>query len=98
MNPEPDFDALFRAVTRLWLDCGADGYPGSSVEAIGIPTLITRGDRDPLFSLGEVVSLQERIPGAEFLNIPFAGHAAQEDAPEILGAAIRTFLRRTGNG
>lgn len=98
VNPEPDFDALFQAVTHLWLDRGPDGYPGTSVEAIGIPTLIARGTHDPLFSLEEAIQLQERIPGAEFLNIPFAGHAAQEEAPEILAAAIGLFLRRSRVG
>lgn len=97
VNPEPDFDALFKAVTHLWLDRGPAGYPGASVETIAVPTLITRGSHDPLFSLGEATSLQERIPEAEFLNIPFAGHAAQAEAPEILAAAIGIFLRRTGN-
>lgn len=98
VNPEPDFDVLFRAVKTLWQDRGPGGYPGTSVETIDIPALITRGAHDPLFSMGEAVSLQERIPGAEFLNIPFAGHAAHEEAPEILAAATGLFLRRNRIG
>lgn len=92
VNPEPDFDVLFQAVTALWLDAGPTGYPGASVEAITIPTLIVRGGQDPLFPLSEAVSLLDRLPHAEFLNVPFAGHAVHEDAPEMLASAFRSFL------
>jgi pimeloyl-ACP methyl ester carboxylesterase len=98
VNPEPDFDDLFKAVTTLWLDQGPSGYPGASVEAIAVPTLIIRGDHDPLFPLEEAVSLKDRIPESEFMNVPFAGHAVQAETPEILAVILETFLRRTAHG
>ncbi len=93
INPQPDFGKLVGEVVALWTDESPEGYPRESVAQILTPTLIARGDDDPLFSMDEALLLRDRIPGAGFFNIPFAGHDAFEDAPELFTAALSDFLR-----
>ena len=51
--------------------------------------LMVRGDNDPLTSLDSIAKLRSSTKNTSFLNIPFAGHAAFDDAPEV-------FLRTVG--
>lgn len=92
INPQPDFDALVKAVVGVWTDTTATGYPNETVRNITAPLLIVRGDGDDLFSLREAAELRSRVEGASFFNIPFAGHAAHEDSAEIFVAAVNDFL------
>lgn len=91
-NPAPDFDALVKAVVSLWTDTEASGYPNASVRQITVPSLIVRGDEDHLFSLNDVAVLREHIKGAAFFNIPFAGHEAHKDAPDLFLAGVKAFF------
>lgn len=77
---------------NLWTDLEATGYPQESISNIDCPTLILRGDSDFLLSLSEATGAQANISGASFGNIPFAGHAAIEDSPDIVGKIIGEFL------
>ena len=92
VNPEPDFDALVKNVRETWIDTGPRGYPNQAVRSITSPTLIIRGDEDHLFSLNEAIEVRNRIEGAAFMNIPFAGHAAHEDSPDLFIEAVNAFL------
>ncbi len=64
-----------------------------ATESIRVPTMILAGEKDrerPLSAQrSEVVS---RIPGAELVVIPGAGHLLPLEAPEEVATAIRTFL------
>ena len=91
-NPAPDFPALVRAATAMWLDVGSTGYPQESIAKIAAPTLIVRGDDDHLFSLDEAVAIRKTIKNAKFLNVPAAGHVAFVDQAQICALAIRQFL------
>lgn len=93
LNPAPGFDALVRAVRRMWLDDGATGYPDDAVDGIACKLLAIRGEDDHLLSAQSVASLAERVNGARVSNIPFAGHAAHEDQPEAVMRAINTLFR-----
>lgn len=92
VNPAPDFDALVKAVAALWTDQTTTGYPDAEIVGITAPSLIVRGDGDHLFSLNEAVELCERIEGASFFNVPFAGHEVHKDAPELFLAVVNSFL------
>lgn len=92
LNPQEDFNRLVEACVNLWIDLGSTGYPQESISRIDCPTLVLRGDGDFLLSLSEAAGAQARIAGASFGNIPFAGHAAIEDSPELIGKIIRGFL------
>lgn len=92
INPTPDFDRLVGRVVAVWTDMGEAGYPGEKVNQIQTPVLIVRGGDDPLFSLNEAVALTKQTDTAEFLNIPFAGHEAHKDSPDILFPGMKRFL------
>lgn len=91
-NPEPDFEALVRAVVGLWTDTRTTGYPGKTVEQIQAPTLLIRGDEDHLFSLHEAAMLQQQIEGAKVLNLPFAGHDVHASHPDLFLSVVNAFL------
>jgi valacyclovir hydrolase len=91
-NPAPDFPGLIAAIRGLWLDAGPDGYPGETVREIACPMLVLRGDGDPFASRAETVALADRVPGAQLLNLAWAGHGVHDDAPELVAAMLRRFL------
>jgi len=93
LNPEPDFDALARALVGMWLDPNTSGYPGDAVKNIACPLLIARGDDDHLTSRQGAVELSNLVKGAHLANIAFAGHVVFEDQKQPFMAALNQFLR-----
>ncbi len=91
-NPKPDFDAFSARVIAMWTDLGPDGYPGARMRRIRNEILVVRGDSDPLTSLESMAGLREVAGKASFLNIPFAGHAAFDDAREVFLLCVQAFL------
>jgi pimeloyl-ACP methyl ester carboxylesterase len=64
------------------------------LESIAAPTLVVVGERD-LPQVFEVAGLLEaRIPGAERVVVPGAGHLVNLDAPAALARALASFLPR----
>ena len=67
----------------------------AAAERISVPTLILAGEADrerPIAAQkAEVVS---RIPGAELVQIPGAGHLLPLEAPDEVATAIRSFLTK----
>lgn len=92
LNPEPDFPALAAQVRALWLSGGPEAYPGDGVRGIRAPVLLIRGDEDRVAARVEAAILADLIPGARLLNLPWAGHEAQADAPEAVAAMALRFL------
>jgi pimeloyl-ACP methyl ester carboxylesterase len=59
---------------------------------IRCPVLLLWGEEDSWIPLERGRDLAGRIPAAELIPIPGAGHLMQEDAPEaIVAAALRFF-------
>ena len=56
------------------------------------PTLILWGEQDRWIPIERGRQLQRAIPGSRFRAIADAGHLVQEDAPEAIVAALRSFL------
>lgn len=92
INPRPDFEGLVRQAVGLWTDPGPSGYPDERVHDIVSPTLLVRGDSDPLFPLTEAAALQAILPGASLFNVPFAGHECHIDAPALFLRVVSGFL------
>lgn len=92
VNPEPDFERLVQRAVELWTDLTPTSYPGDRVRHIAAPTLVVRGDSDPLLSLAEVAALQACLPGASVFNLPFAGHEAHRDSPHLFLQVVEDFL------
>ena len=61
---------------------------------IAAPTLVLHGDSDRLVPLSNGKLIANRIPGAELVIIPRAGHMLHTDQPELTYEVVRHFLRR----
>jgi pimeloyl-ACP methyl ester carboxylesterase len=94
LNPEPNFDVAVERVVQMWLDESTTSYPNETVQSISCPLLIVRGDDDHLLPMKAAVELAESVKNSHLLNIPFAGHAAFEDEPEIVLRSLYTFLNQ----
>jgi pimeloyl-ACP methyl ester carboxylesterase len=92
LNPMPDFDRFAAVVVTMWTDLGSDGHPGPLMSKIDHEILMVRGDNDPLASLDSMAKLRSSAKNTSFLNIPFAGHVAFDDAPELFLRAVGQFF------
>jgi 3-oxoadipate enol-lactonase len=84
-TPAGYFGQLQAAVAHdVW-----DGLP-----SIRIPTLVVHGDADILVPTDNGRLIASRIPGAELVEIPGAGHMLQADAGPRVREAVLGFLAR----
>jgi pimeloyl-ACP methyl ester carboxylesterase len=63
--------------------------------SLAAPTLVVHGDADLLIPTANGALLAERIPGAELLLVPGAGHMLQADGGDVVREALLAFLART---
>lgn len=63
-----------------------------SLPAITVPSLVVVGDEDKPF-LGAAEYMTKRIPGANKVVIPSAGHSANIDQPQAFNKVVLDFLR-----
>jgi pimeloyl-ACP methyl ester carboxylesterase len=69
----------------------------ASLREIRVPTLVVVGEHDVISPVEEMRGIAERIPGAEFVVIPGAGHMSPLENPAAFNAALERFLHeRTG--
>ena len=66
-----------------------------SLPGIEVPTIVVVGADDEPF-LVATDYMAAKIPGAEKVVIPNAGHAANMDQPQIFNEAISGFLKANG--
>lgn len=59
-----------------------------------IPTLVVAGSQDRLFPPSVLREVAGVIPGAEWLEIPLAGHSPYFETPDRFNAAVGDFLHR----
>ena len=60
---------------------------------IKVPTLVVVGEHDVISPVEEMRGIAARIPGAEFVVIPAAGHMTPLEEPAAFNAALQRFLR-----
>lgn len=65
------------------------------LEPIRSPVLVVAGARDAAVPLSSVRNVYERLPNAEMVILPRAGHLVQEDEPERFNNLVLDFLSRT---
>ena len=65
---------------------------GDLLETITCPTLVIAGQDDAVIPLTEAQSYAERIPGAQFVVIPNAGHLSNLEQPDVFLATVSGFL------
>lgn len=63
------------------------------LRTVTVPTLFLAGEFDEA-SPSSTKRFSELVPGAEFVMIPGSGHATQNDNPDALLSAVRSFLAR----
>jgi pimeloyl-ACP methyl ester carboxylesterase len=62
------------------------------VEHIRVPTLVVHGDQDLIVPVGNGRRLAERLPYAEYVELPGRGHDLVREAPGEIAALITQFL------
>jgi pimeloyl-ACP methyl ester carboxylesterase len=74
--------------------CYAFYGAGCEVERIQAPALVVHGSEDLIVPVENGRRLAERLPNAEYLELPARGHNLQLEDPEAFAAAVRGFLER----
>jgi pimeloyl-ACP methyl ester carboxylesterase len=64
----------------------------AELERIGVPTLVLCGAQDRATAPAESRLLAGRIPGAELVEVPGAGHLSALERPDIVNEALLRFL------
>ncbi len=59
---------------------------------ITVPTLVIVGERDALIPPSVAQEYAEKIPGAQFAVIPYAGHLSNLEQPEAFLEVVHNFL------
>ena len=57
-----------------------------------VPTLVVAGMDDRLIPLREARALADQVPGAQFTQIPEAGHLTPLEQPIAVSRVVREFL------
>ncbi len=78
------YAAALRALTRF------EAFPPFAT--IDVPTLVITGAHDRVAPPAHARAMADAIPGAQFVEIPDAGHISNIEAPEAFNAALATFL------
>jgi 3-oxoadipate enol-lactonase len=60
---------------------------------ICVPTLVVCGAEDGITPPAEMRAIATAIPGAEYVEVPAAGHMSPLEDPASVNRAMRTFLR-----
>jgi 3-oxoadipate enol-lactonase len=61
---------------------------------IRVPTLVLVGELDTVTPPGPAREMASAIPGAEFVEIPGAGHLSPVEKPKVVAAALGAFFAR----
>lgn len=64
----------------------------AKLPALAAPTLVVRGERDPIAPRPWCEEVTRLLPDGRLLELPGAPHAANYDAPETLASAVLAFL------
>jgi pimeloyl-ACP methyl ester carboxylesterase len=59
-----------------------------------VPTLVVTSEHDSLYAPAVARAMAARIPGAELVEIPGAGHLSNLEQPERFNAALSAFLEQ----
>lgn len=82
--------------TGLHVDRVDFGDQWDALERIGVPVLLTRGDRSPVVDDADVAEFRRRRPGDDVVVVKDAGHSIQGDQPVELARIIDRFVPADG--
>jgi pimeloyl-ACP methyl ester carboxylesterase len=88
------------------VDVIAEFYPalagmdetGSLTPLRDVPTLVLTGDKDTMIPMAHSELLLERLPDAQYVVVPDAGHMVLLEKPDEVTAALSVLLRKVGAG
>ncbi len=63
-----------------------------ALSKVKVPTLVIVGEKDEVTPLAAAQSIQEKIPGAQLVVIPNAGHLSNLENPAEFNRALRNYL------
>jgi pimeloyl-ACP methyl ester carboxylesterase len=69
---------------------------GCAVESIDVPALVVHGECDRIVPVENGRRLAERLPRAEYVELPGRGHNLMLEDPEAFAALACDFLERAG--
>jgi len=87
--PDPEYGRALRGVLREFRFDALAGRLGS----LSAPTLVVWGSADRWIPPAIGRRLAAELPRSAFLLVPFAGHAAPEEAPALVNRSLLAFLR-----
>jgi 3-oxoadipate enol-lactonase len=94
-------DALIDSISRLHkesylktLEASVTQDRAAPVENLRVPTLVITSEHDRLYPPAFARAMAARIPAAELVEIPGAGHLSNLEQPERFNAALSAFLER----
>ena len=94
-------DALVDSISRLHkesylktLEASVTQDRAAPVERLRVPTLVITSEHDRLYPPPMARAMAARIPGAELVEIPGAGHLSNLEQPERFNAALSAFLQK----
>jgi len=67
---------------------------GPLLEQVRVPTLVVCGSEDEITPAAGMRAMAQRIRGAEYVEVPEAGHLAPLERPEFVNRALEDFLLR----
>lgn len=67
---------------------------GETLAAIAVPTLVLVGAEDVLTPPSEAETIAAKVHGSRLVVVEKAGHLANLERPEVVNAALRSFLGR----
>jgi 2-hydroxy-6-oxonona-2,4-dienedioate hydrolase len=87
-------DYLHCGTRRLWrtFQHGLDHPMADRLRQVQCPTLVLRGEHDLLSTAPWCEEATRRLPHGDLMTIPDAAHAVHFSHPDIVSAAVTTFL------
>jgi len=91
-----DADATFAGWNDIWLDPRfRDWNIEAYAERVRCPVLLIQGEADEYGTTAQLDAIAGRVPRAETLLVPGAGHSPHRDAPELVLDRIASFVARS---
>jgi non-heme chloroperoxidase len=85
-----------RVWRSIWYDF-AEVDHSDELAQVKVPTLVTWGDRDSVFSRRDQEAIMAAVPGARLQVYAGAGHGAHWEEPERFASDLVAFVRRVAN-
>ncbi|MDB5028233.1 MAG: Lactonase [Candidatus Eremiobacteraeota bacterium] len=90
-----DADATFFGWNDIWLDPRFRAWNVEDyADRVACPLLLIQGEADEYGTTAQLDAIAARVPAAETLLVPNAGHSPHRDAPELVIERIATFVER----